>query len=65
MAVIDRFYCIAYVFPPDKYKDYVMCQMVNQPVDRKLQALQVLMDSGIISNFDSEMAHQVIDVIMK
>ncbi len=51
--------------PPDKYGDFVSYQMANAPADRKLYALQTLMESGILSEIDSDMAHTLIGAVMK
>ena len=48
--------------PPDRYGDPVMYPMVT--VDRKMQTLQTLMDSGILEEVDSDMAHKIIGTIM-
>ncbi|XP_052760888.1 uncharacterized protein LOC128203494 [Mya arenaria] len=48
--------------PPNRFGEYQMYS--NQPVDRKLQALDTLMQSGVLRDVDSEMAYQLIGAIM-
>ena len=50
--------------PIDRYGNPVMYPMVNQPVDRKMQTLQTLIESGILGDLDNEMAHKIIGAIM-
>ena len=51
--------------PPVRFEDYYMKQMVARPYDSKLQALTVLLNSGILDNMDSTIAHSVVGAIMK
>lgn len=49
---------------PVKYEDYQLFQMVNRPVDSRLQNLDRLMSSGLLGEVDSETAHRMIYAIM-
>ena len=49
--------------PPQKFDEYYMYQMV--PKDPKLQALDILVKSGILDEVDGETAHRLIGAIMK
>ena len=50
--------------PPDKYKDYQMNQMVPRPLDYKIQALNALMNSGVLDEVDCETAHRLVGAVM-
>ena len=48
---------------PDRYNDYIM--NIPRPVDRKIQALDSLMNSGALSEVSAEVAHRLIQAVMK
>lgn len=48
--------------PPDRY---IMHQMTPRPYDSKIQTLNVLLDSGVLDDMDSDMAHKLLGAIFK
>jgi len=50
---------------PDRYNDYIMNAIIPRPVDRKIQALDSLMNSGVLSEVSAEVAHRLIQAVMK
>ncbi|XP_060594144.1 uncharacterized protein LOC132748508 [Ruditapes philippinarum] len=51
--------------PPSKYEDYYMNAVVPRPYDSKIQAVDVLMKSGILNQVDTAVAHKLLEAIMK
>ncbi len=53
--------------PPARFDMYHMNQMVHRPYmyDTKLQALETLMSSGLLTQFDTEMAHKMVKSMME
>ena len=51
--------------PPDRFDDYVMYRMANRQVDSRVQALDTLVRSGVLSELDSLTAHKSIQAVMK
>ena len=51
--------------PPDRFGDYVMYRMANRQVDSRVQALDTLVKSGVLSELDSLTAHRLIQAVMK
>ncbi|KAL4233656.1 hypothetical protein ACF0H5_008338 [Mactra antiquata] len=52
--------------PPDRFKDFHLYQMVeDRSIDRRLNALDNLFKSGVLSRIDSDIAHTIICNIMK
>ena len=47
---------------PQRYTDYQLYS--NQPVDRRIQALDTLVHSGILGDVDNEMAYKIIQAVM-
>ena len=42
-----------------------MNAIIPRPVDRKIQALDSLMNSGVLSEVSAEVAHRLIQAVMK
>lgn len=51
--------------PPARFHDYHMNCMVPRPIDKKLEYINILIESGILTQVDSEVAHRLLDTIMK
>ena len=51
--------------PPAWFDSYQMNQLVARPYDRKLESLNVLFNSGILGELDSEIAHRIINLYHK
>ena len=50
--------------PPDRYGDGVAHWISPRPIDNKVKTLNELLKSGVLSNMDSESAHEIIKAIM-
>ena len=50
--------------PPDRYGNFIFKCINQRPIDNRLQALDELMKSGILSNMDSDTAHRIVSAIM-
>lgn len=50
--------------PPAWLDSYQVNQMVARPYDSRLESLNVLLNSGILAELDSEVAHKIIKSIM-
>ena len=44
---------------PDRYNDYIMNAIIPRPVDRKIQALDSMMNSGVFSEVSAEVTQAV------
>ena len=49
---------------PTKFEDYQLHQMVARPYDRKLQAIDSLLKSGVLNDMDNDTAHKIIASII-
>ena len=49
---------------PDRYGNFIFKCINQHPIDNRLQALDELMKSGILSNMDSDTAHRIVSAIM-
>ena len=50
---------------PDRYNDNIMNAIIPRHVDRKIQALDSLMNSGVLSEVSAEVTHRLIQAVMK
>ncbi|XP_053372981.1 uncharacterized protein LOC123532109 [Mercenaria mercenaria] len=51
---------------PEKLKEYQMHSVINnRPYDHRLQALETVIASGVLSNVDMDTAKKVVDAILK
>lgn len=51
--------------PPKRFESYYMHQITSRPLDRRLQALQKLLGSGILDELDSDMTHSILESVIK
>lgn len=51
--------------PPKKFEAYQMHLITNRPLDRRLETLQMLLESGVLNDIDSDMTHTILDAVIK
>lgn len=51
--------------PPKWLDTYQVNQITNRPVNRRLQTLQMLLNTGVFNQLDSDMTDDILNVVMK
>ncbi|XP_052765479.1 putative RNA-binding protein Luc7-like 2 [Mya arenaria] len=51
--------------PPSRYEDFHMHSLVTRPTDSRIQALEELVNSGILKNIDAMIAQKLVDSVFK
>lgn len=49
--------------PPRKFEDFYMMEMQTRPLDKKIEAVNSIMSSGVLGGLDSEIAHKIMRAI--
>ena len=49
---------------PDRYSEYIMYRMTEQRCDKRLQALDVIVRSGVLVEIDNDTAHKLVKAIV-
>lgn len=51
--------------PPSRFAEYHMNLVVPRPYDNKIHAMNILMSSGVLNEVDTEVAHRLLEAVMK